>query len=466
MLFPVPSKYIPRIIVGVVIGLVVTAGVIAVIGFGQSRDLVALAATATPTKTPTQKATATSTNTATATATNTPSPTATATGTATPTETPTATPTSTDTPTLVPPTATSTLTFTAALTASFGLTETIALTETTALTATGQLSQTTLLTGTTIVTPANTPEPTSTPVPRTVQVPADVPDYRAAEDHLWFSRPFTEAFTTWGSYFYPYGTNARGQYFWHYGIDIQNAHGTPIVAVGEGTVVHAGPDDENNILGPWPDFYGQAVVIEHNRRWNNQPVYTLYGHVSRVLVRVGQQVQSGQPIAEVGQLGVAIGPHLHLEVRVGTNTYADTRNPDLWVQPDRGFGVIAGRVVDPAGYFVPEQLVTLHRASDPSRFWRQTYTYPDHVVNSDEQYVETFVFSDVPVGAYLLKTFFDGQQVTIPVTVANGSTSFSLLTQTNVSPQQTNAPASGPVADVSATEPTPEVPPAATDKGE
>jgi murein DD-endopeptidase MepM/ murein hydrolase activator NlpD len=264
-----------------------------------------------------------------------------------------------------------------------------------------------------------------------VQVPNDIPDYGLAEDHLWFSRPFTQAFATWGSYYYPYGTNAQGQYFWHFGIDIQNSHGTPIVAIGDGTIIQAGPDDENNLLGPWPDFYGQAVVIQHDRPWHNQPVYSLYGHVSKVLVGVGQQVQAGQPIAEVGQLGVAIGPHLHLEIRIGAKTYYDTRNPDLWVRSDRGFGVIAGRVVDHQGYFVPQQLVTLHRASDPSRFWRQTYTYPDNVVNSDDELVETFAFSDVPAGSYLLKTFFDGQQITIPVTVSNQAVSFALIEQTN-----------------------------------
>lgn len=69
-------------------------------------------------------------------------------------------------------------------------------------------------------------------------------------------------------------------------------------------------------------------MIEHNPRWQDQPVYTLYGHVSKVLVAPGQQVKAGDPIAEVGQLGVATGPHLHLKVRLGSATYDDTRaNP-------------------------------------------------------------------------------------------------------------------------------------------
>jgi murein DD-endopeptidase MepM/ murein hydrolase activator NlpD len=280
-------------------------------------------------------------------------------------------------------------------------------------------------------------------------VPTDVPDYAAAEAHFWFDRPFTDEYNTWGSYYYPYGTNGRGQYFWHRGIDIQNSHGAPIVAVGDGRVIFAGPDDPI-VVGPWPNFYGQAVIIEHDRQWRNRPVYTLYGHVSRVLVSVGQPVKAGQPIAEVGQLGVALGPHLHLEVRLDDATYEDTRNPDLWVRSDPGFGVIAGRVVDYQNYFVPQQLVTLHRVNEPSRFWRQTFTYPDNVVNSDDDYVETFTFSDVPEGEYLVKTFFDGRQLTAPITVTNQATTFVLLHQTEPPPPQTPTaipPVETPIAD-------------------
>lgn len=84
-------------------------------------------------------------------------------------------------------------------------------------------------------------------------------------------------------------------------------------------------------------------------------------------------------------------------------------------------------MVDAQNYLVPQQLVTLHRASEPGRFWRQTFTYPDNVVKSDDNYYETFSFSDVPAGDYLVKTFFDGRQFTIPVTVIDQHTSFALI---------------------------------------
>lgn len=302
-----------------------------------------------------------------------------------------------------------------------------------------------------MIAPTAPPPPTATSLPRTVAVPADLPNYAQVPDHLWFTRPFTEAYPNWGSFYYPYGTNAGGKYFWHAGIDIQSFGGQPIVAVGDGTVVHSGPDTTpDKQLGPWPDFYGQAVMIQH-QSWDGKPVYTLYGHVSRVLVQVGQSVKAGQTIALVGGLGVATGPHLHLEVRVGGTTYYDTRNPDLWVRPDPGYGVIAGRVVDYQNFLVPVQLVTLHRANEPNRFWRQTFTYPNKEVNPDDKLLETFTFADVPAGQYLLKTTFDGHQLMIPVTVKDGATSFVELKQTQA-PQEQPAPVAASPTDPSTPE--------------
>jgi murein DD-endopeptidase MepM/ murein hydrolase activator NlpD len=252
-----------RILISTILGVIITIGVIVIMVLRQNNDLSALAAaTATPTKTPTKPTTATPTETATPRPTNTPSPTLTPTATETPTVTPTetATPQSTDTPVSLPPTSTPISTPDVA--------ETDPVPETTTL----PLTQTTPISVTQVSTPVGTPTITPTPVPRTVLVPENIPDYRQAQDHLWFTRPFSEDYNTWGGYFYPYGTNARGEYFWHYGIDIQNPQGTSIIAVGPGRVVHAGPDDQAPLLGPWADFYGQAVVIQHPQSWQGRPV--------------------------------------------------------------------------------------------------------------------------------------------------------------------------------------------------
>ncbi|PWH19871.1 MAG: hypothetical protein DDG58_04050 [Ardenticatenia bacterium] len=334
-------------------------------------------------------------------------------GTSTPTPTMTSTPTATNTPTATPsptPTATSTATPTP--------TPTVVRTFRVTKRATRPPRPT--------PTPG-TPTPTPTPVPRTVLIDTlNLPDVSQAQDHFWFGRPFDGQFATWGSAYYPFGTNARGQYLWHYGMDIQNPFGTPILAVGDGMVVRAGPDDRQ-LYGPRLNFFGQAVLVQHDIAWNGLPIFTLYGHVSKVLVREGERVRAGQVIAEVGQGGVALGPHLHLEVRVGSPEYRDARNPTLWIKPDPGYGVVAGRIIDAQGYVVPQQLVLLYRAEEPDHYWRETFTYPDNLFRSDPAWGELFAFGDVPIGAYLVKTRLDGRVYSCPITVQDQATTFVII---------------------------------------
>jgi pyruvate/2-oxoglutarate dehydrogenase complex dihydrolipoamide acyltransferase (E2) component len=212
--------------------------------------------------------------------------------------------------------------------------------------------------------------------------------------------------------------------------------------------VRAGPDNALP-FGPSLNFFGQAVLIQHYQSWNNLPVYTLYGHVSKVLVQEGQAVKAGDVVAEVGQGGVALGPHLHLEVRVDGTSYQDVRNPDLWVRPDPGYGVVAGRVIDAQGYLVPQQPIFLNRAQEPDRFWRQTFTYPDNEVRPDVEWGETLSFADVPVGSYVLKTYFDGRLYTRAISVTNQATTFVLIEGSAPPPTATLAPA----ADLSTPQP-------------
>lgn len=87
----------------------------------------------------------------------------------------------------------------------------------------------------------------------------------------------------------------------HWGIDIANRIGTPIVAAAEGVVVEAGP----------ASGFGLWVRIEHA-----DGTITVYGHIDRALVHEGQRVTAGQPIATMGNRGHSTGPHLHFEVRI------------------------------------------------------------------------------------------------------------------------------------------------------
>ncbi|SDE90871.1 Peptidase family M23 [Pseudonocardia oroxyli] len=85
----------------------------------------------------------------------------------------------------------------------------------------------------------------------------------------------------------------------HYGIDLAAPIGTPIFAFTDGVVEESGP----------ASGFGMWVVLRHP-----DGTRTVYGHINRSLVSVGQTVQAGQEIAEVGNRGQSTGPHLHFEI--------------------------------------------------------------------------------------------------------------------------------------------------------
>jgi murein DD-endopeptidase MepM/ murein hydrolase activator NlpD len=205
-----------------------------------------------------------------------------------------------------------------------------------------------------------------------------------------------------------------------------NPAGVEILAAEAGTVIVAGNDTET-IYGVKPDFYGNMVIQELDQQFQGQPVYLLYGHMSQVLVEKGQHLDRGDIVGLVGMTGVAIGNHLHLEVRLGANQYDSTRNPAIWLQPDSGQGAIAGLVLDAQGEPVPEVPVTFFRAAEPSKWWRQIQTYANEGVNADDQLGENFAMAYVPAGDYLVKVKIGERTYVKPVTVQDREIGFVLI---------------------------------------
>ncbi|MEW6773962.1 MAG: peptidoglycan DD-metalloendopeptidase family protein [Bacteroidota bacterium] len=86
----------------------------------------------------------------------------------------------------------------------------------------------------------------------------------------------------------------------HPGLDFPSNQGTPVYATGNGKVEFASMDNSG---------YGLHVIINHGFGYQ-----TLYGHLSKLAVRVGEKVKRGQLIGYVGSTGLSTAPHLHYEV--------------------------------------------------------------------------------------------------------------------------------------------------------
>ena len=216
-------------------------------------------------------------------------------------------------------------------------------------------------------------------------------------DHFIMGRPIGAGGVNYIARNYPYGGNDGGSRPTHHGDDFENPYGTPVVAAAEGVVYYAG-DDIHQIFGPQPNFYGNVIVIQHRFTYpDGASVFSLYGHLSSIAVQTGQAVKQGEYIGQVGSAGVAIGAHLHFEVRVGDpHDYNATRNPELWIQPFATFGAVAGRVLDIYGQPFRSALVQLQSES----IYRSAESYADDGTPGDNVLNENFAISDLPSGYY------------------------------------------------------------------
>ncbi|WAA12258.1 M23 family metallopeptidase [Fervidibacillus halotolerans] len=85
----------------------------------------------------------------------------------------------------------------------------------------------------------------------------------------------------------------------HSGIDIRGSYGTPVFATADGKVIFA----------EYYGGYGNTIKIKHNGTYT-----TLYGHLSKINVNVGDTVKKGDIIGAIGSTGRSTGPHLHYEI--------------------------------------------------------------------------------------------------------------------------------------------------------
>jgi murein DD-endopeptidase MepM/ murein hydrolase activator NlpD len=280
---------------------------------------------------------------------------------------------------------------------------------------------------------APTPTPTLEPLPPIAPGrlwSTFAPNIGADYDHFWVGRPFLpDAPTQLASPSYQFGSTAGDRYRPHHGMDISNPFGTPVLAATEGEVVHAGPDDVE-MLGPYNNFYGNTVVIRLARRLTvgdgQLDVYLLYGHLSQVFTAVGQQVQPGDVVGAVGMTGIAIGPHLHVEMRLGANTYRHSVNPYLWVQSPGDTGAVAVRLLTADGRTWPGARLTLARFEGGRATWaRMIETYLDtENIGPDPTWGENGAMDGAPPGSYVIVGAVNGERIRAELTVNAGQTTF------------------------------------------
>ncbi len=124
--------------------------------------------------------------------------------------------------------------------------------------------------------------------------PVDVPG--TSGGYIWPSNDSMYVTSPIGARVAPGGIGSTN----HQGIDIGAAYGTNILASKSGVV----------LLACWYGGYGNCVIIQHGYGG----YYTTYGHMSRILVYEGQEVDQGQVIGLVGSTGNSTGPHIHFEI--------------------------------------------------------------------------------------------------------------------------------------------------------
>jgi murein DD-endopeptidase MepM/ murein hydrolase activator NlpD len=242
----------------------------------------------------------------------------------------------------------------------------------------------------------------------------------------WFRRPIDPADNPYIDQTYRYGATMGGNFQQHQGVEFNNADGTAVRAIGAGTVVHAGRGERDALVVAIR--HDTTLVVEGKRR----AVFSVYYHNSALEVKRGRRVSAGQRIARVGNTGRATNDHLHLEVHLApadsVGAVVDsverfppyTTNPELWIEPLPGTGIVAGRVLDSSGAAVAAARIYGLAKSEP----RETpfsfiETYADRA-HSHPLYGEHFALSDVPPGTYVLGTQVDGKQLFRRVTVEAG----------------------------------------------
>lgn len=265
--------------------------------------------------------------------------------------------------------------------------------------------------------------PTSGPDPVSAWRPPlyPVPWSPTAHDHFYFSRPIAADEVNWPLANYRYG----GVFFddvVHTGVDIPVRRGTPVFSAGSGKVIWTGYGLYRGIQNDLSDPYGKAVVIKHDFGYQGQNLFTVYGHLQQIDVIKGQWIENGEYLGLSGETGRVTGPHLHFEIRVGESDFFETYNPELWMVPPQGWGLIAGRVMSTGGSLYSNETLLI-TSLDTDQAW-SVIPYGGGAANSDPYYQENLVIGDLPAGLYQIEMQYAGRLYELELEVQPGRVSY------------------------------------------
>ena len=239
-------------------------------------------------------------------------------------------------------------------------------------------------------------------------------------DHFYFSRPIAADQINWPLADYRYGGIFLPEVV-HTGVDIPAPLGTSVLAAGPGKVVWVGYGLFAQKEDP-TDPYGLAIAIRHDFGYEGEALFTVYGHLNQANVSKGQHVEGGEAIGQVGDTGKTSGVHLHFEVRVGKNAFSGSRNPELWLAPPQGWGVLAARIMGSNGLLLEHHPVIIRSIQN-----RQSWTvksYGGSAANSDPYYRENLVIGDLPAGDYEVWVEYLGGTYPLNIQIQPGLVTF------------------------------------------
>jgi murein DD-endopeptidase MepM/ murein hydrolase activator NlpD len=246
----------------------------------------------------------------------------------------------------------------------------------------------------------------------------------------WFKRPIALTDNAFIDQTYRYGSTMGGNFQQHQGVEFNNPDGTPVYAIGSGKVVYAGPAEAGALT---VTIRHDTSVSANGKRYR---LYSTYYHNSSLAVKVGRKVTKGTLISRVGNTGRATNDHLHLEISASPTDSIGaivdslqrfppyTTNPELWVEPLPGTGIVAGQVFDTSGAPLPQARIygiTKPNPAETPFSFAETYGDKAH---PHPLYGEHFAVSDVLPGTYTMGTQIGGKKVFRQVTVEEGKLSW------------------------------------------